>query len=59
MLFLVVYAHFANVCVLFFSQGLFLEPETYNAVMRTIQKDCRVSYCYMHNNQGLSKGYQP
>ncbi|XP_020619470.1 phosphatidylinositol 4-phosphate 5-kinase type-1 alpha-like isoform X2 [Orbicella faveolata] len=23
-------------------EGLFLEPETYNAVMRTIQKDCRV-----------------
>jgi len=23
-------------------EGLFLEPETYNAVMRTIQRDCRV-----------------
>ncbi|XP_078360623.1 phosphatidylinositol 4-phosphate 5-kinase type-1 alpha-like isoform X3 [Oculina patagonica] len=23
-------------------EGIFLEPETYNAVMRTIQKDCRV-----------------
>ncbi|KAJ7382233.1 Phosphatidylinositol 4-phosphate 5-kinase type-1 beta [Desmophyllum pertusum] len=23
-------------------EGLFLEPDTYNAVMRTIQKDCRV-----------------
>lgn len=27
-------------------EGLFLEPETYNAVMRTIQKDCRVLHSF-------------